>query len=130
MASGRCPAGRAETPPRWAVLAFGQIHQRIARKNDRGLAVCLRAEPRMMRVSPLANWLQIVVLRQFRQSLAPIVPHGQCVMAHIGHQRRKIGSQNVPAPLLELFQKVGSPVGTENFQAVAEYSVWRRIAEG
>ena len=72
MARRRSPACGRSLPPLRA-FAFGQIHQRVARKTHRRRAVSLRAEQRAMRLGPFADGRQVILVGQFGERLSPIV---------------------------------------------------------
>ena len=80
---GRCAPLRA--------LAFGQIHQRVARQRHRRDAVGLRPQPRAVLLRPLAQRREIIVVGEFAQGLAPIVADGAGLLADVAGERGRYG---------------------------------------
>ena len=82
-----------------------------------------------MLVRPFGDRPQVVVVGQFVERLAPIVPNGAGLGADVADQRRKVRRQVVAPALAEFLQQVRRPVGVEHFQAVAENRVRRVRSE-
>ena len=82
-----------------------------------------------MHAGPLADWLEIVLIGEFRKRFAPIVADVACERAILANQLGQIRGQVVTAPLSKLLEKIAGPIRPVHFKAVAEYRVGRGRAE-
>ena len=137
MTGGRRPARGRKLAPLPA-FAFGQIHQRVARKAHRRCAVGLRAEPRAVPCGPFVDRRQVIFIDQFSQRLAPVVADRGAFFADVAGERGKIRRQIVTAAAAEFIQEIGRPIRAVDFQAVAkdrvrrvrDQGVQQRLADG
>src|SRR5207253_2080620 len=76
---------------------------------------------------PLADWLEIVLIGEFRKRFAPIVADVACERAILANQLGQIRGQVVTAPLSKLLEKIAGPIRPVHFKAVAKDGVrWMR----
>ncbi len=119
VAGGGGPARWAESSP-VRIFALRKIHQPVAGKGHRGLAISLATKLRAVSPCPLPERHQVVAVGKVRERTAPVAADGRGLGAGIAHQCQEMGPQVVAAPPAEFFHQVRSPVGPVDFQAVAE----------
>ena len=64
-------------------LALSQVYEPVARKRGGRNAVELRAEQRVVLSRLGFDGDKEPILEEFRESLAPVVPHGRCLIADV-----------------------------------------------
>src|SRR4029077_19873920 len=79
---------------------------------------------------PFSDRSEISLLKQLSERESAIIPDCFCFFADVGGESGQVRSQIVTAPLLKLLKKIAGPVGSINFQAVAEDRVRRISVQG
>src|SRR5438128_4713462 len=115
------PARRREaSQARLSPFPLGQVYQSARREDCRRDAVQLGAEQGMVRAGPLLDRNDKAFAQELRQSLAPIVPDGSCLLPDAAYQGWKVGFKAVASPSSEFFQEVAGPIRAIHLQTVAE----------
>src|SRR5579871_705369 len=78
---------------------------------------------------PSVQRLQVIVVGEFGESLAPIVPDCRRIGSSIANQSQQVWSEVIASSPLKLPQEFRRPVGSVVFQAITEHCVRRLITE-
>src|SRR5271156_1924524 len=113
MPRGCSPARVRELAPHHQcclALSFGQVFELIARKSYGRIAVGLRAEKRVMLLSPRTYRLKKIFVGELGQGSTPVTADCSCVRADVADQRGEVWFQVVTPAAMEFVEQIGRPV--------------------